>query len=64
VACARVRVHTKGCLPRHEGHSLVSQQKVFAVALRGDRTIREVASSGVGTTIVDKVLALVWQEII
>lgn len=34
------------------------RQKVLAAALRGDRTIRELADSfGVGTTFVDKVLA-------
>ena len=42
-----------------KAYSLDLRQKVLAAALRGDRTIREVAdSSGVGTTFVDKVLAL------
>jgi transposase len=35
------------------------RQKVLAAALRGDRTVAQVADSfGVGTTFVDKVLAL------
>ena len=39
--------------------SLDLRQKVLAAALRGDRTIRQVADSfGVGETFVDKVLAL------
>jgi transposase len=42
-----------------KAYSLDLRQKVLAAALRGDRTIREVADSfGVGTTFVDKVLAL------
>lgn len=42
-----------------KAYSLDLRQKVLAAALRGDRTIREVAASfGVGTTFVDKVLAL------
>ena len=42
-----------------KAYSLDLRQKVLAAALRGDRTIREVAESfGVGTTFVDKVLAL------
>lgn len=42
-----------------KAYSLDLRQKVLASALRGDRTIREVAESfGVGTTFVDKVLAL------
>ena len=42
-----------------KAYSLDLRQKVLAAALRGDRTIREVADSlGVGTTLVDKVLAL------
>lgn len=40
-------------------YSLDLRQKVLAAVLRGDRTIREVADPfGVGTTFVDKVLAL------
>jgi transposase len=42
-----------------KAYSLDLRQKVLAAALRGDRTIREVADSfGVGTTFVDKLLAL------
>jgi transposase len=42
-----------------KAYSLDLRQKVLAAALRGDRTIREVAESfGVGATFVDKVLAL------
>lgn len=42
-----------------KAYSLDLRQKVLAAALRGDRTVREVAASfGVGTTFVDKVLAL------
>ena len=42
-----------------KAYSLDLRQKVLAAALRGDRTIRQVADSfGVGTTFVDKVLAL------
>lgn len=42
-----------------KAYSLDLRQKVLAAALRGERTIREVADSfGVGTTFVDKVLAL------
>jgi transposase len=42
-----------------KAYSLDLRQKVLAAALRGDRTIREVAESfGVGTTFVDKVLNL------
>lgn len=42
-----------------KAYSLDLRQKVLAAALRGDRTISEVADSfGVGTTFVDKVLAL------
>ena len=42
-----------------KAYSLDLRQKVLAAALRGDRTIREVAETfGVGTTFVDKVLAL------
>ncbi len=42
-----------------KAYSLDLRQKVLAATLRGDRTIREVADSfGVGTTFVDKVLAL------
>ncbi len=42
-----------------KAYSLDLRQKVLAAALRGDRTIREVAESfGVGTTFVDKLLAL------
>lgn len=42
-----------------KAYSLDLRQKVLAAALRGDRTIREVAESfGVGTTFADKVLAL------
>ena len=42
-----------------KAYSLDLRQKVLAAALRGDRTVAEVASSfGVGTTFVDKVLAL------
>ena len=42
-----------------KAYSLDLRQKVLAAALRGDRTIREVVESfGVGTTFVDKVLAL------
>ncbi len=42
-----------------KAYSLDLRQKVLAAAVRGDRTIREVADSfGVGTTFVDKVLAL------
>ena len=46
------------CRPMR-AYSLDLRQKVLAAALRGDRTIRQVADSfGVGTTFVDKVLAL------
>ena len=42
-----------------KAYSLDLRQKVLAASLRGDRTLREVAESfGVGTTFVDKVLAL------
>ena len=42
-----------------KAYSLDLRQKVLAAALRGDRPLREVAESfGVGTTFVDKVLAL------
>jgi transposase len=42
-----------------KAYSLDLRQKVLAAVLRGDRTIREVAETfGVGTTFVDKVLAL------
>ena len=42
-----------------KAYSLDLRQKVLAAALRGDRTIREVADSfRVGTTFVDKLLAL------
>src|ERR687889_1514056 len=42
-----------------KAYSLDLRQKVHAAALRGDRTVAEVAASfGVGTTFVDKVLAL------
>ncbi len=42
-----------------KAYSLDMRQKVLAAALRGDRTIPEVADSfGVGRTFVDKVLAL------
>jgi len=42
-----------------KAYSLDLRQKVLAAAVRGDRTIHEVADSfGVGTTFVDKVLAL------
>src|ERR1051325_8370282 len=42
-----------------KAYSLDLRQKVLAAALRGDRTIREVAETfDVGTTFVDKLLAL------
>jgi transposase len=42
-----------------KAYSLDLRQKVLAAALRGDRTVREVAESfSVGTTFVDKVLGL------
>lgn len=42
-----------------KAYSLDLRQKVLAAALRGDRTVAEVAASfSVGTTFVDKVLAL------
>jgi transposase len=42
-----------------KAYSLDLRQKVLAAALRGDRTVAQVAESfGVGTTFVDKVLAL------
>ena len=42
-----------------KAYSLDLRQKVLAAALRGDRTVAQVASSfGVGQTFVDKVLAL------
>jgi hypothetical protein len=42
-----------------KAYSLDLRQKVLAAALRGDRTVREVAETfGVGTIFVDKVLAL------
>src|SRR5829696_6565253 len=42
-----------------KAYSLDLRQKVLAAALRGDRTVAQVADSfGVGTTFVDKVLAL------
>ena len=42
-----------------KAYSLDLRQKVLAAGLRGDRTIHEVADFfGVGTTFVDKVLAL------
>ncbi|HEV2864836.1 MAG TPA: IS630 transposase-related protein [Pyrinomonadaceae bacterium] len=42
-----------------KAYSLDLRQKVLAAVLRGDRTIREVADTfGVGTTFVDKLLAL------
>lgn len=42
-----------------KAYSLDLRQKILAAALRGDRTIREVADSfGVGTTFIDKMLAL------
>jgi transposase len=42
-----------------KAYSLDLRQKVLAATLRGDRTVAEVAESfGVGTTFVDKVLAL------
>ena len=42
-----------------KAYSLDLRQKVLAAALRGDRTVAQVAESfGVGTTFVDKVLGL------
>jgi transposase len=42
-----------------KAYSLDLRQKVLAAALRGDRTVAQVAESfGVGTTFVDKVLSL------
>ena len=46
-------------MPRMKAYSLDLRQKVLAAALRGDRTVAEVASSfGVDTNFVDKVLSL------